>query len=203
MLRRKVACVALAFCLASAVSSAHAGNMSVDYLGGHIGYSFPVTSTFDDFWKASLHLSGSLRHAASDHVLLGLEVGFESHDFDFDQLNAEHPAFQFSGGNLELLPITFEGDYLFCPDARVRPLVNLGIGAYFVFTDLVQATGPVSGSFNTYSDETLFGMHAGAGLFIPQSWGGIRIDAVYHQAFHSGDDLGYVPVRIGVLWNPH
>jgi len=168
------------------------------------GWHFPDGGVFDEHWNTGFALSGSLKRWLYPKVLSGFEVGYSWHSLDTSSIQAQYPAYSVSGGDLSVMPMAFVTDYYFGDsELTVRPFVSGNLGAYFLFTDNIKLNGPTSTSLNTYSDSVNFGAFGGAGALFQRSetWGA-RFEIGYAHVFRGGDDVGYMPIRIGIHWMP-
>jgi hypothetical protein len=169
-----------------------------------VGWNIPAGGFFDEHWNTGFALSGSAKRLWTDNLLGGFEFGYSWHGLDTESFQQQYPQYGVTGGDLSVMPLVAVADYFFgSSSATVRPFVTGGLGAYFLFTNNIQLSGPTSIGLNTYSDSTNFGAFAGGGIFIRRSdtWG-VRVDASYASVFGDGEDVAYVPIRVGIHWTP-
>ena len=86
---------------------------------------------------------------------------------------------------------------------RRRPFLNFGVGYYNISVDDVYVRGGEYASFRPeIYDNSGFGLHVGGGILVQGPRVGLRLDAGYHYIFLGGNDVGYVPVRLGFVFRP-
>jgi hypothetical protein len=141
----------------------------------------------------------------ADDFLYGFEVGYTWLSLDTAALAGENPGSAFSGGDLGLLSITTENDYLLgAPGRSARPFVNVGLGFFRSFVDDATVTSgstPADYSTGVY-EGSFFGFHGGVGVLIKRERFGLRLDANYQYLFAGGPDLELFPVRAGIIFYP-
>lgn len=187
-------------CLASPLQGQEPGYLT---LSG--GWSWPVGGPVKDNYESGFMLAGSYRIPVAPGYLYGFEVGYSWFSLDTATLADQNPGSTYSGGNMGLLSITGENDYLLgSPESSVRPLFNLGLGFFRSFID--DATVTTNGTTERYSTGvykgSFFGFHGGVGLLVNRDRFGLRLDANYHYLFQGGPDLEFFPVRLGIIFYP-
>jgi hypothetical protein len=169
------------------------------------GWSWPAGGPITESYESGFTLAGSYRTPMADQILSGFEVGYTWLSLDRTELTEKSPGSSFSGGNLGLLSITTENDYLLgAPGSTVRPFVNLGLGFFKSFIDEATVTSnsvPSSYSTGVY-EGSFFGFHGGIGVLIKRDRFGVRLDANYNHLFAGGPDLEFFPVRAGIIFYP-
>jgi opacity protein-like surface antigen len=178
----------IALAAAVALTTPTAGAQASVKLGISGGGTFPI-GNFGDLNETGYNFGA--------HVLLSSP--FLPQDL---KLDVQHNRMELKGSdartlitsaalNLELNP----GSAL----ARVAPYLSLGIGGYFVKTELA---GPTPGT-TRYDDITKFGLNAGGGLRFALSGLNTFVEARYHRV-RSRDfvsrSVTYVPVVLGVTF---
>jgi hypothetical protein len=169
------------------------------------GWSSPQGGPVASTYQSGFMLAGSYRTPVYSNLVSGLEVGYTWLSLDTARLAGQNPGSTFSGGNLGLLSITGENDYLLgAPGSTTRPFVNMGLGFFRSFIDdATVTTGSVPASYSPGVYEgSFFGFHAGVGVLIHRQRFGLRLDANYHYLFASGPDLEFFPVRAGIIFYP-
>jgi hypothetical protein len=117
-------------------------------------------------------------------------------------LDGEAPG-PFAGGDMGLLSITTENDYIFgTPGRPFLPFVNLGLGYFKSFIDdATETNGSTTSEYNVgVYKGSFFGFHAGLGALINRDRFGVRLDANYVHLFAGGPDLEYFTVRGGIIF---
>jgi hypothetical protein len=155
---------------------------------------------------SGLTLAVSFRTAVGPSLLAGLEVGYSWLPLDTAKLAEQNPGSTFSGSDLGMLSITTEQDYILgVPGSTMRPFINTGLGFFRSYgaDDVTVTTDGTTSKYQTdvYSG-SFFGLHAGIGVLIKRERFGIRLDASYQFLFQSGDNLGFVPLRAGIIFYP-
>ena len=195
------ACLVLVF--AGAARPLHAKEPAYFTLSG--GWSWPEAGPVKDSHESGFTVAGSFRTPGGPNYLYGLEVGYSQFSLDSAALAERNPGSTFSGGDLGLLSVTTENDYVLgVPGSAARPFLNLGIGYFASFIDDVTVNGTAasgSGTTGVY-EGSFFGFHGGAGLLINQNRFGLRLDANYQYLFAAGDDLGFLTARGGIIFYP-
>jgi len=202
--RALVGLVALA--LFGAASAHTVGAQEPTYTTLSAGWTWPADGPVADAYSSGFTLAGSFRTAVAPNVLSGLEVGYSWLPLDTAKLAAQNPGSTFSGSDLGILSITTEQDYVMGrPGSTMRPFINSGLGFFRSYgaKDVIITTDGTSSQYNTgvYSG-SFFGFHVGVGVLIKRDRFGIRLDANYQYLFQSGDDLGFFPVRAGIIFYP-
>jgi outer membrane protein W len=167
------------------------------------GWSWPVGGPVQDSYQSGFGLAASFRKGLATDYLGGIEFGYSWYSLDSGKLAGKNPGSTFSGGNMGLLSITTENDYLFGPPKNtLRPFVNLGIGYYKSFIDdATKTTGSTAESYSTGVYEgSFFGFHAGIGALINRDRFGLRLDANYQHLFAGGPDLEFFTARGGIIF---
>jgi len=169
------------------------------------GWSFPASGPVEKSYQSGFMIAGSFRTEIASDAMFGLEVGYSWFSLDTAKLAEQTPGSTFSGGDMGLLSITGENDYIMgVPGSTVRPFINSGLGYFRSFID--DATVTTGGSSSPYSTGvykgSFFGFHAGVGALLNYERFGLRIDANYHYLFAGGKDLSFFPVRAGVVFYP-
>lgn len=198
-----VAIAILVLLLAGSVRCVHAQELGYTTLSG--GVSWPAGGPVTDSYESGFTLAGSYRMPMSPGFLYGFEIGYSWFSLDGAKLADENPGSVFSGGDLGLLSITTENDYLLgAPGSTVRPFVNLGLGFFRSFPDDATVThNSVSATYSTgVYDGSFFGFHGGVGVLIKLERFGVRLDANYQYLCAGGPDLEFFPVRAGFVFYP-
>jgi outer membrane protein W len=167
------------------------------------GYSWPVGGPVENTYQAGFTMGAAFRKAVVPSYISGIEFGYTWLTLDSANLASMNPGSTFSGGDMGLLSITTENDYLFgAPEKPMRPFVNLGIGYYKSFIDdATQTTGSNTTSYSTGVYEgSFFGFHAGIGAMINRDRFGLRLDANYQHLFAGGPDLEFFTARGGIVF---
>ncbi len=167
------------------------------------GYSWPVGGPVENTYQAGLTMGAAFRKAVVPNYISGIEFGYTWLTLDSDHLASMNPGSTFSGGDMGLLSITTENDYLFgSPEKAMRPFFNLGIGYYKSFIDdATETTGTSTTSYNVAVYEgSFFGFHAGLGALIHREKFGLRLDANYQHLFAGGKDLEFFTARGGIVF---
>ena len=167
------------------------------------GWSWPVGGPVEESYESGLTLGASFRKGLAPNYLGGIEFGYSWYSLDSANLAERSPGSAFSGGDMGLLSITTENDYLFgAPGKAMRPFVNLGIGYYKSFIDDArETTGSTTVSYSTGVYEgSFFGFHAGLGALINRDRFGLRLDTNYQHLFAGGPDLEFLTARAGVIF---
>ena len=170
------------------------------------GWMWPADGPVTDAYTSGFTLAGSFRTAVSPNFLTGFEVGYAWLPLDTSKLGAENSGSTISGSDLGMLSITTENDYIMgYPSSTMRPFINTGLGFFRSYgaNDVVATTNGTSSKVDTgvYSG-SFFGFHVGVGVLIKKERFGIRLDASYQYLCQSGDDLGFFPLRAGVIFYP-
>ena len=174
-----------------------------DYFTLSGGWSWPVGGPVKDSYQSGFTLAGSFRRGMTDHYLSGIEFGFTWLSLDNKGLEEVYPGSTFSGGDMGLMSITTENDYIFgSPDNVFRPFFNMGLGFYRSFIDdafvtigsetEIYSTGVYRGSF--------FGFHGGVGALFNRDRFGLRLDSNYTYLFQGGPNLEFFNVRAGLIF---
>lgn len=201
--RPAIVLAGLVLFIAASVHPARGQEPSYFTLSG--GWAWPEAGPVQDSYESGFTVAGSFRAPAAPNYLYGFEVGYTWLTLDSGKLAGEHPGSTFSGGDFGLLSITTEHDYIFRPRTKaVRPFVNFGLGYFASFIDDVKVTsGTTIGNFATGVYEgSFFGLHGGGGVLVPLDRFGLRLDANYQALFASGEDLGFLVARIGIMFYP-
>jgi hypothetical protein len=130
-------------------------------------------------------------------------VGYTWLSLDSDKLASSNPGADFSGGDMGLLSITTENDYLVGREENIlRPFLNLGLGFFRSFIDdamVSDGSTPTSYSTGVY-EGSFFGFHGGIGALLNRDRFGLRIDANYNYLFAGGPDLEFFSARAGIVF---
>jgi outer membrane protein W len=174
-----------------------------DYFTVSGGWSWPAGGPVQDTYQSGLTLGAAFRVGVAPSYLSGIEFGYGWYSLDSAKLAEQNPGSTFSGGDMGLLSITTENDYLFGATANaMRPFLNLGIGYYKSFIDdATQTIGSTSEDYSTgVYKGSFFGFHAGIGTMINRDRFGLRLDANYQHLFAGGPDLEYFTARAGIVF---
>ncbi len=174
-----------------------------DYFTLSGGWMWPAGSPVKDSYQSGFTLAGSFRTGVFDNYLSGIEFGYTWLSLDTASLEEMYQGSTFSGGNMGLMSITTENDYIFgSPESVMRPFFNMGLGFYRSFIDdawmttgsetEIYSTGVYKGSF--------FGFHGGIGALVNRDRFGLRLDANYTYLFQGGPDLEFFSVRAGFIF---
>lgn len=183
------------------MDSLHAEEKDYFTLSG--GWQWPVGGPVKDSYEPGFTLAGSFRAGVTDHYLGGLEFGYTWLSLDNAGLEELNPGSTFSGGNMGLLSITTENDYIFGnPEHSMRPFINTGLGYYRSFIDdAVMTTGSETELYSTdVYKGSFFGFHAGVGALINRDRFGLRLDANYTYLFAGGPNLEFFSARAGIIF---
>jgi len=167
------------------------------------GWAWPVGGPVEDQYQSGLMLAASFRKGLLPDYLSGIEFGYSWFSLDSGKLAGKNPGSTYSGGDMGLLSITTENDYLFgVPGRPMRPFLNLGLGYYKSFID--DATVVTASTTKDYStgvyEGSFFGFHAGIGALINRDRFGLRLDTNYQHLFAGGKDLEYFTARGGLVF---
>jgi hypothetical protein len=175
----------------------------IDFFTLSGGYTWPVGGPVKDNYLPGFTLAGAFRAAVTDNGISGLEFGYTWLSLDNEKLEALYPGSSFTGGDMGLMSITTENDYIFgSPRSVFRPFFSLGLGFYRSFIDdalktvgsetEIYSTGVYKGSF--------FGFHGGIGAHFNYSRFGLRLDANYTHLFQGGPNLEFFSARAGIIF---
>lgn len=167
------------------------------------GWSSPVGGPVEESYEPGFTLAASFRAGVASNYLGGIEIGYSWHSLDSANLAEQNAGSSFSGGDMGLLAITTENDYLFgTPGKPMRPFLNLGIGYFKSFIDdATVKTSTTSGAYDTGVYEgSFFGFHAGIGTLLNRDRFGLRLDVNYNHLFAGGDDLEFFTARGGIIF---
>ena len=137
-------------------------------------------------------LAASFRVGVTAGYMGGIEFGYSWYSLDASGLAQINPGSTYSGGDMGLLSITTENDYLFgAPVNPMRPFFNLGLGYYRSFIDDAWVTtGSTTEPYNTgVYKGSFFGFHTGIGALINRDRFGLRLDVNYVHLFAGCPDL--------------
>lgn len=198
-----VIAVALLLLLVPLTLLAQDGQEEHDFFTVSGGWSWPMGGPVQDQYQSGFTLAASFRAGLADNYLGGFEFGYSWYSLDTAWLTEQTPGSTYSGGDMGLLSITTENDYIFgAPANPMRPFFNLGIGYFKSFID--DATVTSGGSTEAYSTGvykgSFFGFHAGIGGLVNRDRFGIRLDANYVHLFAGGPDLEYFTARAGFIF---
>jgi hypothetical protein len=167
------------------------------------GWSFPAGGPVQNTYDTGFVLAGSFRTEVSKGYLTGVEVGYSWYSLDTAGLESLNSGSTFAGGDMGLLSITTENDYIFgTPGRPFLPFVNLGLGYFKSFIDdATETNGSTTSEYNVgVYKGSFFGFHAGLGALINRDRFGVRLDANYVHLFAGGPDLEYFTVRGGIIF---
>ena len=167
------------------------------------GGSWPVGGPVENTYQEGFTLGAAFRKAIKANYISGFEFAYGWYSLDTAWLGEQNPGSTFSGGDMGLLSITTENDYLFGEPAKaMRPFLNLGIGYYKSFIDdATETSGSTTSSYNIGVYEgSFFGFHAGIGTMINRDRFGLRLDVNYQHLFAGGPDLEYFTARGGIVF---
>jgi len=174
-----------------------------DYFTVSGGWSWPVAGPVHDSYESGPTLAASFRVGVADNYLSGIEFGYSWFSLDTAKLEATNPGSTYTGGDMGLLGITTENDYIFgAPTNPLRPFFNLGLGYYRSFIDdAAVTTGSTTEPYSTgVYRGSFFGFHLGIGGLITRDRFGLRLDANYQYLFAGGPDLEFFTARIGFIF---
>lgn len=194
-------CVLMGF--AGFVGSVHGEELGYTTLSA--GWSSPVGGPVADSYQPGFTLAASYRTPVVEQYLSGIEVGYTWLSLDSSALESKNPESSFTGGDMGLLSVTTENDFLLgTPGSTARPFVNLGLGFFRSFIDdTMVSSGATPTRYSTGVYEgSYFGFHGGVGLLIQRARFGIRLDANYNHLCQGGKDLEFFPVRAGIIFYP-
>lgn len=167
------------------------------------GWSWPAGGPVDESYESGFTMAASFRTGFAEDYMGGIEFAYAWYSLNSSNMASENPGSTFSGGDLGMLSITTENDYLFGdPGKAMRPLLNLGIGYYKSFPDVAtKTTGSTTASYPTgVHDSSFFGFHVGLGSLLNRDRFGVRLDVNYEHLFAGGDDLEFFETRAGVVF---
>lgn len=192
---------ALLLLLVAATPPLHAGERGYFTVSG--GWAWPMGGPVEESYQPGFTLATSFRVGVLSDYLSGFEVGYTWLSLDSDKLASSDPEAEFSGGDMGLLSITTENDYLFGrKESLLRPFLNLGLGFYRSFIDdatFSDGSTPTAYSTGVY-EGSFFGFHGGVGALINRDRFGLRIDANYNYLFAGGPDLEFFSARAGIVF---
>lgn len=174
-----------------------------DYFTLSGGWMWPVGGPVKDSYQPGLTLGGAFRVGVIDNYLSGIEFGYSWLSLDNSSLEEMNPGSTFSGGDMGLLSITTENDYIFgSSESAVRPFINTGLGFYRSFIDdAIMTTGSETEVYSTgVYKGSFFGFHAGLGALIIRDRFGVRLDANYTYLFQGGPNLEFFSARAGIIF---
>jgi opacity protein-like surface antigen len=167
------------------------------------GWSWPVEGRFADGWDPGWTVAAGFRSQVAPNVRGGVDLSYSVFGLDTAYFSAAPPA-PVDGGDAGVFSLTTETDVFLRREeggARytLRPFLNAGLGYYHVAID-TKNSGNIEPFDPAQYDGHAFGLHGGAGLLWSLGSVELRIDAVYRHLFVGGDDIGYVPVRLGLVF---
>jgi hypothetical protein len=174
-----------------------------DYFTLSGGWMWPVGGPVKDSYQPGFTLAGSFRAGITDHYLSGIEFGYTWLTLDTEKLETLYPGSTFSGGDMGLMSITTENDYIFgSPESVMRPFINTGLGFYRSFIDdALMTTGSETEIYSTgVYKGSFFGFHGGIGALINRDRFGLRLDANYTYLFQGGPNLEFFSARVGFIF---
>jgi hypothetical protein len=192
---------ALLLLLVAATPSLHAGERGYFTVSG--GWSWPMGGPVEESYQPGFTLATSFRAGLLSNYLSGFEVGYTWLSLDSDKLASSDPGVEYSGGDMGILSITTENDYLAGREENaLRPFLNLGLGFFRSFIDdATVSDGSTSTSYSTgVYKGSFFGFHGGIGALINRDRFGLRIDANYNYLFAGGPDLEFFSARAGIVF---
>ncbi len=139
----------------------------------HIGTSVPTFSTsFKDFYQSGLLFGAGVGFALSSRAEVTLAGQFSRNKLDQNRLLDEFETFEvtdvsFDGGDYSWLGLTADLKYKIYRKSRVGPYALLGLGLFNSATDELTIIQPDGTSVRTESDEIVFGLNGGIGIYIP------------------------------------
>ncbi len=141
------------------------------------------------------------RKAVSDHLLVGVEVGWhvfnEKKDHDTYTVGTESlSGVQYRYQNE--VPILASADYLIFSDKAVKPYIGLGIGT--IYSERATDMNLYRLEQNTWH----FALKGEAGMLYDFSNAAtIKFAAKYYNGFKTGtlDNQGYFSLSLGMAWN--
>jgi len=187
--------------LVGSARTLHAGES--DYFTVSGGWSWPAGGPVEESYESGLTLGAAFRAEVASDYLSGIDFGYTWYTLDSAGLAEANPGSTFSGGDMGLLSITTENDYLFgAAGNNMRPFLNLGLGYYKSFMDdATETTGSTTAAYPTgVHDSSFFGFHAGIGALINRDRFGLRLDANYQHLFAGGPDLEFFSARGGIVF---
>jgi hypothetical protein len=202
-MRSHVARVFPALLLLLAGSASPLRAQDSDYFTVSGGWSWPAGGPVEESYQSGLTLGASFRAELMPDYLGGFEFGYSWFSLDSGKLADKNPGSTYSGGDMGLLSITTENDYLFgAAGGAMRPFLNLGIGYYKSFIDdATETTGSTPAAYSTGVYEgSFFGFHAGIGTLLNRERFGLRLDANYQHLFAGGPDLEFFTARGGIIF---
>jgi len=192
---------ALLLLLVATTLPLHAGERGYFTVSG--GQSWPMGGPVEESYQPGFTLATSFRVGMLSNYLSGFEVGYTWLSLDSDKLASSNPGADFSGGDMGLLSITTENDYLVGREENIlRPFLNLGLGFFRSFIDdamVSDGSTPTTYSTGVYKG-SFFGFHGGIGALINRDRFGLRIDANYNYLFAGGPDLEFFSARAGIVF---
>jgi len=167
------------------------------------GWSWPSGGPIQDTYEPGFIAAAAFRVGVAESYLSGIEFGYGWFSLDSAGLASKNSGSTFSGGDMGLLSITTENDYLFgTPGNPMRPFLNLGLGYYKSFIDdATETNGSTTSDYDTgVYKGSFFGFHAGIGAMLNRERFGLRVDANYEHLFAGGPDLECFTVRAGIVF---
>ena len=174
-----------------------------DYFTLSGGWMWPVGGPVKDNYQPGFTMGAAFRMGVSDNYLSGIEFGYSWLSLDNTGLEEMYPGSTFSGGDMGLMSITTENDYIFgAPGGSVRPFINTGLGFYRSFIDdAIMTTGSETEVYSTgVYKGSFFGFHGGIGALITRDRFGVRLDANYTYLFQGGPNLEFFSARAGIIF---
>jgi outer membrane protein W len=189
---------------ASKNTAARTVEPEASYFTVSAGVSWPVGGPVEENYQDGFTLGAAFRKAVKANYISGIEFAYGWYSLDDSGLADENPGSTFSGGDLGILSITTENDYLFgAPAKPMRPFLNLGIGYYKSFLDeATETSGSTTSIYDVKIHESsFFGFHAGLGAMINRDRFGLRLDVNYQHMFAGGPDLEFFTARGGLVFH--
>lgn len=176
------------------------------------GTDLPANSPLSDTWGPSYTLQGSLAYRIKPSLGITLRAGYTAFSFDEDgarDLTSDLvPAVTgFFHGTSEVLTVMGGVQYFITlEESPLLPYLVIALGYYkpnigeITMSRAAGGTNPATLLFQEYTDP-LFGLTAGAGLIYwlhPRF--GVSFEARYVHGVSDrlGDELGHVPVTLGI-----
>lgn len=185
--------------LVGSTSALHAADPGYFTVSG--GWSWPASDKGKDSYDSGLTLAASIRAGLVPNYMSGFEVGYSWYSLNSDLAGTSGGTV--SGGDMGMLSITTENDYIFgIPGNTMRPFLNLGLGYYHSYVDGATLTsgGSTTNISTGISSGSYFGLHGGIGALINKERFGVRLDANYETLFTGGQNLDFFSARAGIIF---